>query len=157
MKFSNLFSQFIDAGTKPASTQESSALLDEARSVILDLARRVDAGPTASAGPQLSRQAAKAAQSDLEKAAAAMKAARPAASSKPQAKDRFGRTAAEPMPPKPAPKAAPAPAPASKTPIADRLATLQGAERTAFYQKNERAIRLEALRASSPGSITPES
>jgi len=47
-------------------------------------------------------------------------------------------------------------APASATPLLDTFNSLTGTERTAFYRKNERAIRLESLRADCPQAITPK-
>jgi len=47
-------------------------------------------------------------------------------------------------------KAAPA---LSKTPLADTLGKLQGAERSSFYQANSRAIRIEEMKARNPDTI----
>jgi hypothetical protein len=47
-------------------------------------------------------------------------------------------------------------APVSATPLIDTFNSLTGTERTAFYRKNERAIRLESLRADCPQAITPK-
>jgi hypothetical protein len=49
----------------------------------------------------------------------------------------------------------PAKAP-SATPLLDQFNSLTGTERTAFYRKNERAIRLESLRADCPQAIIPQ-
>lgn len=51
--------------------------------------------------------------------------------------------------------AVPSPAPVSLTPLLDSFNGMAGSGRTTFYQKNERAIRLEILRANSPTAITP--
>jgi hypothetical protein len=51
MKFSNQFHQFIDTGTRPATAQAQSALLDEARSVILNITNRVESGEITLADP----------------------------------------------------------------------------------------------------------
>ena len=51
--------------------------------------------------------------------------------------------------------AKPSPAPVSLTPLLDHFNNMSGSGRTAFYQKNERAIRLEILRANSPDAIIP--
>ncbi len=45
--------------------------------------------------------------------------------------------------------------PQSATPLLDHFNNMTGSGRTTFYQKNERAIRLEILRANSPTAITP--
>jgi hypothetical protein len=64
MNFSQIFSNFINTGKFSGSTQEARALLDESRSVILDVTRRVESGeiavansggPTASATPLSSK------------------------------------------------------------------------------------------------------
>jgi hypothetical protein len=44
MQFSNQFQQFVNTGNKPDSVQASSALLSEARSVILSIINRVESG-----------------------------------------------------------------------------------------------------------------
>jgi len=44
MNFSKLFHLFIDQGKRPSSSQETTALLDEARSTILDISRRAATG-----------------------------------------------------------------------------------------------------------------
>jgi len=44
MQFSNQFQQFVNTGIRPESTQASSALLSEARSIILDIVNRVESG-----------------------------------------------------------------------------------------------------------------
>jgi hypothetical protein len=44
MQFSNQFQQFINSGIRPDSVQASSALLSEARSIILDIVNRVESG-----------------------------------------------------------------------------------------------------------------
>jgi hypothetical protein len=49
---------------------------------------------------------------------------------------------------------APAKAP-SKTPLADKLASLTGAEKTLFYRDNETALKCEQLTAQNPKVITP--
>jgi hypothetical protein len=51
MKFTSLFSRWIDSNAKPANTQETTALLDEARSTILDITRRVESGEIAMVSP----------------------------------------------------------------------------------------------------------
>lgn len=51
--------------------------------------------------------------------------------------------------------AKPSPAPVSLTPLLDSFNAMNGFGRTTFYQKNERAIRLEILRANSPDAIIP--
>lgn len=51
--------------------------------------------------------------------------------------------------------AKPSPAPVSLTPLLDHFSGMTGTGRTTFYQKNERAIRLEILRNNSPDAITP--
>jgi hypothetical protein len=44
MTFSSQFQQFVNTGNKPDSVQASSALLSEARSVILDIVNRIASG-----------------------------------------------------------------------------------------------------------------
>jgi hypothetical protein len=50
---------------------------------------------------------------------------------------------------------APAKAP-SKTPLADKLASLTGAEKTDFYRANRTAIFNEQIKAKHPTAITPQ-
>jgi hypothetical protein len=49
--FSQLFHKFIDEGKRPSNTQETTALLDESRSVILDITRRIESGEIKAEGP----------------------------------------------------------------------------------------------------------
>jgi len=42
--FSQLFHKFIDEGKRPSTTQEITALLDEARSTILNITQRIESG-----------------------------------------------------------------------------------------------------------------
>ena len=57
---------------------------------------------------------------------------------------------------RPAAKAPQAPAKAtSKTPLADRLQSLTGAEKTDFYRANREALRNEETTAKFPNAITP--
>jgi hypothetical protein len=44
MQFSNHFQEFVNTGIRPDSVQASSALLSEARSVILSIINRVESG-----------------------------------------------------------------------------------------------------------------
>jgi hypothetical protein len=110
-------SNFLKTGTRPASDRERSAMLDECRSFIQTLAAEAKnwvPPETPAQVEQIKRNAevAKAqreqAQRDLEKKHAEQ--SKKMAASKPAPRDRFGRSAAEPMPAKPSPKAA-APAP----------------------------------------------
>jgi hypothetical protein len=52
MTFSSQFQQFVNSGIRPDSVQASSALLSEARSVILDIVNRIASGEIAMTGPQ---------------------------------------------------------------------------------------------------------
>jgi hypothetical protein len=174
---------FLTTGKHPQSQREVSAILDEARSLLIpwkngDIGGRVaqkkaiaESMPANWTPPETAQQvekikrdaeAAKAqreqAQRDLEKKHAEQ--AKKMASSQPPRRDRYGRSYQdEPMEPaKPAPKAAapaPAPAPVSATPLGDEFARLQGAERTAFYRKNERLLRREQILARYPRTILP--
>jgi hypothetical protein len=51
MNWTSLFSRWIDNNAKPSNSQESAALLDEARSTILDITRRVESGEIAMVSP----------------------------------------------------------------------------------------------------------
>jgi hypothetical protein len=51
MKFTQLFANFVNSGKRPTSDRETSALLDEARSVISSITERIASGEIKMAGP----------------------------------------------------------------------------------------------------------
>jgi hypothetical protein len=177
---SQAMKSFLTTGKHPQSQREISAILDEARNLLIpwkngDIAGRLaqkkkiaESMPANWVPPETAQQVEKikrdaeaakaqreAAQRDLEKkhAEQAKKMA-----AKPAPRDRYGRSYEDaPMEPvKPAPKAAPAPAAASKTPLADELATLSGVEATKFYRANANLLRREEILARHPNTVLPK-
>jgi hypothetical protein len=140
MNFTQSFHDFVNTGKRPDSDRERSALLDEARAVISDICRRVESGEIRLAGPNNFAQPSQADLDRMQRQSLADKAARERqlqATREAYEKQRQQREAIEK-------RAASKPAQAvSMTPHLDALAKLKGADASAYYKTNVKAIAAE--------------